>query len=74
MNNSVKNQPSDKNYNEVKLDRAKSNIWFRMLGYFKTAVPFLILSMALAIIIILADLINPYITKVIIDDYITARD
>jgi len=65
---------SDKDYNKVVLDKNKKNIWFRMLAYFKTALPLLILSMSLALIIILADLINPYITKVIIDDYITKRD
>jgi len=45
-----------------------------MLAYFKTALPLLILSMSLALIIILADLINPYITKIIIDDYIAKKD
>lgn len=73
MNNSKKEQFKPE-YTEVKLDKNKSNIWFRMLSYFKTALPFLLLSMALALIIILADLINPYITKIIIDDYITKKD
>ena len=45
-----------------------------MFAYFKTALPSLFLSMALALIIIIADLINPYITKIIIDEYITKRD
>jgi ATP-binding cassette subfamily B protein len=65
---------SDKDYKTVKLDKSKKNIWLRMLAYVKTALPLLILSMSLALIIILADLINPYITKVIIDDYITKKD
>lgn len=56
------------------LAKPKINIWLRMLGYFKSALPLLILSMSLALIIILADLINPYITKIIIDDYITKKD
>ena len=65
---------SDKDYTKVVLDKSKRNIWLRMLAYFKTALPLLIMSMSLALIIILADLINPYITKIIIDDYITKKD
>ena len=45
-----------------------------MLTYFKTTLPLLILSMFLALIIIIADLINPYITKIIIDDYIGGKN
>lgn len=56
------------------LAKPKKNIWLRMLKYFRPNLPLLILSMSFALIIILADLINPYITKVIIDDYITKRD
>ena len=73
-NNNNKNNKPEPEYNEVKLDKNKKNIWFRMIAYFKTAIPLLILSMSLALIIILADLINPYITKLVIDDYITKRD
>ncbi|MCL2775728.1 MAG: ABC transporter ATP-binding protein/permease [Oscillospiraceae bacterium] len=65
---------SDKEYNKVVLDKKKRNIWLRMLMYFKSALPLLILSMSLAVIIILADLISPYITKIVIDSYITNRD
>ena len=54
--------------------KQNKNIWVRMIAYFKTALPALILAMALALVIILADLINPYITKIIIDDYIGRRD
>ena len=63
-----------KKYNEVKLDKNKKNIWLRMLTYFKTSLPLLILSMSLAFVIILADLINPYITKIVIDDYIGGKN
>jgi len=42
--------------------------------YFKSTIWLLILSMFLALIIILADLLNPYITKIIIDDYIGKRN
>ena len=59
-----------KKYEEVKLDKNKRNIWFRMLAYFKTAVPLLLLSMFLVLITITADLMNPYITMLIIDQYI----
>ncbi|MCL2814397.1 MAG: ABC transporter ATP-binding protein/permease [Oscillospiraceae bacterium] len=52
----------------------KKNIWIRMMAYFKTALPLLALSAFLALVIIAADLINPYITKIIIDDYITKKD
>ena len=52
----------------------KKNIWIRMLVYFKTAMPLLILAMFLALIIILADLINPYVTKIVIDDYIGGKN
>ena len=52
----------------------KKNIWTRMVAYFKTALPLLALSAFLALAIILADLINPYITKIIIDDYIGKGD
>ena len=45
-----------------------------MAAYFKSAVPFLALSMILALAIICADLINPYITKIIIDDYISGKN
>ena len=52
----------------------KKNIWVRMVAYFKTALPLLALSAFLALAIIVADLINPYITKIIIDDYIGKGD
>ncbi|MCL2096772.1 MAG: ABC transporter ATP-binding protein/permease [Oscillospiraceae bacterium] len=61
-------------FEEVKLDKSKRNIWFRMVAYFRTALPLLILAMFLALVIILADLINPYITKIIIDDYIGGKN
>ena len=52
----------------------KKNIWIRMAEYFKTALPLLALSAFLALVIIAADLVSPYITKIIIDDYITKKD
>ena len=73
MNNNKVNKKENR-YEEVKLDKSKKNIWFRMLAYFKDSLPLLLLSMLLALIIIIADLINPYITKIIIDDFITKRD
>ena len=74
-NKNNKNGKSEKfkpKYEEVKLDKSKKNIWFRMLSYFKSAAPLLLLSMVLALIAIFADLINPFITMLIIDDYIAA--
>ncbi|MCL2158580.1 MAG: ABC transporter ATP-binding protein, partial [Oscillospiraceae bacterium] len=52
----------------------KKNVWLQMLAYFKTALPLLALSMFLAIVISIADLVNPYITKVVIDEYIGKKN
>ena len=76
MNN---NNPNPKTADDNKpkfepIPKPGINIWLRMLGYFKSALPLLILSLSLALIIVMADLINPYITKIIIDDYITKKD
>ena len=81
MNNNTTNNKSDQNskkekfkpqYEEVKLDKTKKNIWLRMIAYFKSALPLLLLSMVLALIAIAADLANPFITMLIIDNYIAA--
>ena len=72
--NNKKNRTNEKEYNEVKLDKSKKSIWFRMLAYFKTVLPLLFLAMFFALIIIAADLLSPYITKMIIDDYIGGKN
>jgi ATP-binding cassette subfamily B multidrug efflux pump len=48
------------------------NKFIRMLDYFKPYYLLLLTSMLLALLIIASELISPYITKVIIDDYIIA--
>jgi len=73
VNNSGNNKEKFKpQYEEVKLDKRKKNIWLRMIAYFKSALPLLLLSMVLALIAIAADLAHPFITMLIIDDYIAA--
>ena len=52
----------------------KNNKFIRMLGYFKPYSLLLIGSMMLALLIIASELISPYITKVIIDDYIVSSN
>lgn len=52
----------------------KTNIWLRIVGYFKPFIGLLAGSLALVLVVIVADLANPYISKLIIDDYITIPD
>jgi ATP-binding cassette subfamily B protein len=52
----------------------RNNKFIRMLGYFKPYSLLLVGSMLLALLIIASELISPYITKVIIDDYIVANN
>jgi ATP-binding cassette subfamily B protein len=52
----------------------KENKLIRMLGYFKPYSILLLISMVLALLIIASELISPYITKVIIDDYLIGNN
>lgn len=51
----------------------RQNKLIRMLSYFKPHFKLLLLSMILALLINASELISPYITKVIIDDYIMSN-
>jgi ATP-binding cassette subfamily B protein len=51
----------------------RQNKLIRMLSYFKPHLKLLLLSMILALLINASELISPYITKVIIDDYIMSN-
>jgi len=52
----------------------KSNIYIRLLSYFKPFIHIVALSAFLALIINLSELAGPYIIKIIIDDYIIAEN
>jgi ATP-binding cassette, subfamily B, multidrug efflux pump len=51
----------------------KKNL-IRMLRYFKPHMSLLIFGMFFALLINLSELLNPYITKLVIDDYITGNN
>lgn len=48
----------------------RKSSFLRILGYFKPHIPFLSLGLIFALLVNAAELLSPYITKIVIDEYI----
>lgn len=51
----------------------KKNKYIRIIGYFRPHILLLLLCLILAILVNASEILNPYITKVVIDDYIVGN-
>lgn len=66
-----KTKKEKENVSDMQNVRVKRGIWLRILKYFKPFIIGVAITGLLAVAVSVADLINPYISKLVIDEYIT---
>lgn len=66
-----KTKKEKENVSDMQNVRVKRGIWLRILKYFKPFIIGVAITGLLAVAVSAADLINPYISKLVIDEYIT---